>query len=127
LVVAVKKHPLAVVLGDQDVGASVPILAGTNTTIGVIATDAKLSKTQAQRLTQIGHNGLDRSIHPVHTLSDRDTLYALSTGLATATAGMSVLCVMAAGTVALATVPAVKAVQGLQVGAMWLPGVGDLE
>ena len=104
-----------------------PILAGTNTTIGVIATDAKLSKTQAQRLAQIGHDGLARSINPVHTLSDGDTLFALSTGLAANSPGMTVLCVMAAEAVALATVQAVKAAQGLQVGAMWLPGVGDLE
>jgi len=104
-----------------------PILAGTNTTIGVIATDAKLSKTQAQRLAQIGHDGLARSINPVHTLSDGDTLFALSTGLAATSPGMTVLCVMAAEAVALATVQAVKAAQGLQVGALWLPGVGDLQ
>ena len=104
-----------------------PILAGTNTTIGVVATDAKLSKTQAQRLAQIGHDGLARSINPVHTLSDGDTLFALSTGLASTSPGMTVLCVMAAEAVALATVQAVKAAQGLQVGAMWLPGAGDLK
>jgi L-aminopeptidase/D-esterase-like protein len=104
-----------------------PILAGTNTTIGVIGTDAKLSKTQAQRLAQIGHDGLARSINPVHTLSDGDTLFALSTGLAANSPGMTVLCVMAAEAVALATVQAVKAAQGLQVGALWLPGVRDLE
>ena len=104
-----------------------PILAGTNTTIGVIATDAKLSKTQAQRLAQIGHDGLARSINPVHTLSDGDTLFALSTGLAENSPGMTVLCVMAAEAVARATVQAVKAAQGLQMGAMWLPGVGDLK
>jgi L-aminopeptidase/D-esterase-like protein len=103
-----------------------PILAGTNTTIGVIATDAKLSKSQAQRLAQIGHDGLARSINPVHTLSDGDTLFALSTGLATTSPGMTVLCVMAAEAVARATVQAVRAAQGLQVGAMWLPGVRDL-
>ena len=103
-----------------------PILAGTNTTIGVIATDAKLSKTQAQRLAQIGHDGLARSINPVHTLSDGDTLFALSTGLATTSPGMTVLCVMAAEAVARATVQAVKAAQGLQVGGMWLPAVRDL-
>ena len=40
---------------------------------------------------------------------------------------MTVLCVMAAEAVALATVQAVKAAQGLQVGAMWLPGVRDLK
>ena len=104
-----------------------PILAGTNTTIGVIATDAKLTKAQAQRLAQIGHDGLARSINPVHTLSDGDTLFALSTGLAATSPGMTVLCVMAAEAVARATVQAVKAAQGLQVGALWLPGVGDLQ
>lgn len=103
-----------------------PILAGTNTTIGVIATDAKLSKTQAQRLAQIGHDGLARSINPVHTLSDGDTLFALSTGLATSSPGMTVLCVMAAQAVAWATVQAVKAAQGLHVGAVWLPAFNDL-
>ena len=100
-----------------------PILAGTNTTIGVIATDAKLSKTQAQRLAQIGHDGLARSINPVHTLSDGDTLFALSTGLADTSPGMTVLCVMAAEAVARATVQAVKAAQGLRVGDAWWPGL----
>ena len=102
-----------------------PILAGTNTTIGVIATDAKLSKTQAQRLAQIGHDGLARSINPVHTLSDGDTLFALSTGLATTSPGMTVLCVMAAEAVALATVQAVKAAQSLVVGGLRLPAARD--
>lgn len=46
------------------------LLAGTNTTIGVIATDAKLTKVQAQRLAQAGHDGLARSIYPVHTQLD---------------------------------------------------------
>ena len=104
-----------------------PILAGTNTTIGVIATDAKLSKTQAQRLAQIGHDGLARSINPVHTLSDGDTLFALSTGLASTSPGMTVLCVMAAEAVAMATLAAVKSAQGVQLGTQWLPAVQDLQ
>jgi L-aminopeptidase/D-esterase-like protein len=102
-----------------------PILAGTNTTIGVIATDAKLSKTQAQRLAQIGHDGLARSINPVHTLSDGDTLFALSTGLAANSPGMTVLCVMAAEAVALATVQAVTAAQSLVVGGLYLPAARE--
>ncbi len=102
-----------------------PILAGTNTTIGVIATDAKLTKAQAQRIAQIGHDGLARSINPVHTLSDGDTLFALSTGLATTSPGMTVLCVMAAEAVALATVQAVKAAQSLVVGGLRLPAARD--
>jgi L-aminopeptidase/D-esterase-like protein len=104
-----------------------PILAGTNTTIGVIATDAKLSKAQAQRLAQIGHDGLARSINPVHTLSDGDTLFALSTGMAHNSPGMTVLCVMAAEAVALATVQAVKSAQGLKTGAMCLPAASDVQ
>ena len=53
---------------------------GGNTTIGVIATDAVLTKTQATRLAQAGHDGLARSIRPVHTAFDGDTVFALATG-----------------------------------------------
>ena len=59
-----------------------PVMAGTNTTIGVIATDAVLTKAQAHRLALVAHDGLARSINPVHTLSDGDTLFALGTGKA---------------------------------------------
>ncbi|HMF34391.1 MAG TPA: P1 family peptidase [Candidatus Lokiarchaeia archaeon] len=52
-----------------------------NTTIGVIMTDAKLTKVQANKLASIGHNGLARAIRPVHTMQDGDTLFALATGL----------------------------------------------
>ena len=50
--------------------------------IGVIATDAPLTKAQAKRLAGAGHDGLARAIRPVHTMSDGDTLFALSTGMA---------------------------------------------
>ena len=60
--------------------APAPLIAGTNTTIGVIATDAVLTKVQATRMAQVGHDGLARSINPVHTLSDGDTLFALADG-----------------------------------------------
>lgn len=103
-----------------------PILAGTNTTIGVIATDAPLTKTQAQRLALMGHDGLARSINPVHTLSDGDTLFALGTGLAGKSPGMLVLGVMAAEAVARATVRAVRATQSLSAGPLTLPAAADL-
>lgn len=54
-------------------------LAGTNTTIGVVATDAPLTKAMAQKLAQMAHNGLARCIRPIHTPFDGDTLFALST------------------------------------------------
>jgi L-aminopeptidase/D-esterase-like protein len=51
-----------------------------NTTIGVIATNASLSKEQTNRLASIAHDGLARAIRPVHTLADGDTMFALATG-----------------------------------------------
>lgn len=61
-----------------------------NTTIGVVATSAALSRPEAGRLAQSAHDGLARAIRPAHALVDGDTIFGLSTGhhtLATATAG----------------------------------------
>ncbi len=51
-----------------------------NTTIGVVATNAKLTKEQANKLASISHDGLALTIRPVHTMVDGDTMFALSTG-----------------------------------------------
>ncbi len=53
---------------------------GQNTTIGCIATNAKLSKAEANKVAQMAHDGLAKTIRPVHTPYDGDTLFALSTG-----------------------------------------------
>ncbi len=50
-----------------------------NTTIGVIATNAKLSKSQASKISEMAHNGYARSINPVHTLLDGDTIFTMGT------------------------------------------------
>ena len=50
------------------------------TTIGVIATDATLTKAQCRKVSGLGHDGLARALHPVHTLLDGDTLFTLATG-----------------------------------------------
>ena len=55
-------------------------LPGANTTIGVIATDAVLTKAQAQRVATAAHDGLARAIHPAHTDLDGDTIFCLSVG-----------------------------------------------
>ena len=52
----------------------------TNTTIGVIATNAALNKEGATKVAQMAHDGLAMAIRPVHTLYDGDTIFALSTG-----------------------------------------------
>lgn len=51
-----------------------------NTTIGVVATNAALTKEQTNRLASVAHDGLARAIRPVHTLADGDTMFALATG-----------------------------------------------
>ena len=103
------------------------LLAGSNTTIGVIATDARLTKVQAQRLAVAGHDGLARAINPVHTMSDGDTLFALATGRAPRHPGMLVLATMAAEAVARATVRAVLAARTLALAdGLVLPGATDL-
>jgi L-aminopeptidase/D-esterase-like protein len=104
----------------------IPLLAGTNTTIGVIATDAVLTKAQASRLATMAHDGLARSINPVHTMSDGDTLFALATGRAGKSPGMMVLGTMAAEVTALAVVRAVRAARAIQAGKLHLPSAGDL-
>ena len=53
---------------------------GTNTTIGCILTDAKLDKVDVNRLASISHNGLARTIRPVHTMYDGDTMFCMASG-----------------------------------------------
>jgi L-aminopeptidase/D-esterase-like protein len=50
-----------------------------NTVIGVVATNAKLTKEETNRLAQLAHNGIARTVRPAHTLFDGDTLFALAT------------------------------------------------
>jgi L-aminopeptidase/D-esterase-like protein len=54
--------------------------AGQNTTLAVVATDARLSKAEATKLAQMAQDGLARTIRPVHTPLDGDTVFALATG-----------------------------------------------
>jgi len=55
-------------------------LPGTNTTIAVVATNVGLTKTEATKVAQMAHNGLARTIRPIHTSFDGDTIFALSYG-----------------------------------------------
>lgn len=53
---------------------------GENTTIGLIATNAKLSKAQVTKVAQMADDGFARAINPAHTVGDGDTIFALATG-----------------------------------------------
>ena len=103
-----------------------PILAGSNTTIGVIATDAVLSKVQATRLAQMAHDGLGRCINPCHTMSDGDALFALATGRAGRNPGMMVLGTLAAEVAMRAVLRAVRAARGVSAGGLTLPAAGEV-
>ena len=52
----------------------------SNTVIGVVATNADLTKEQANKVAQMAHDGLARTIRPAHTMFDGDTIFALATG-----------------------------------------------
>ena len=105
--------------------APASVLAGSNTTIGVIATDATITKAQATRLATMAHDGLARTINPVHTMSDGDTLFVLGTGRAGTSPGMLTLGTMAAEATALAVLRATRAAAAITVGKLHLPCASD--
>ncbi|HEX2741134.1 MAG TPA: P1 family peptidase [Rubrobacter sp.] len=53
---------------------------GENTTLGIVATNARLSKPQVTKVAQMAHDGLARAVYPVHTTVDGDVAFAASTG-----------------------------------------------
>ena len=61
-------------------GAAGPAKPGQNTTIGVVATNAILTKVQATKVAQMAHDGVARAIYPAHTMGDGDAIFALATG-----------------------------------------------
>ncbi|MBC5765944.1 P1 family peptidase [Ramlibacter albus] len=101
------------------------IIPGSNTTIGVVATDAVLTKPQASRLATVGHDGLARAINPAHTMFDGDTLFALATGKAGKPLDMLTLSAMAAEAVAQAVLRAVRAATSLDFDGLKLPAARD--
>ncbi len=100
---------------------------GQATTIGVIATDAKLDKAGASKLAQMAHDGLARSINPVHTQGDGDTLFALATGGRAGSANLTLLGTLAAEVTALAVLRGVRAATALHIAdGLSLPAASDL-
>ena len=93
------------------------LMEGMATTIGIVATDARLTKAQTNKLASMAHDGLARSINPVHTANDGDVLFALATGASgrpAATPGhLTLLGTLAAEVTARAVLNAVRAACGL--------------
>ena len=61
-------------------GTTVAQRPGENTTLGLIATNAKLTKSQARKIAEMAHDGFARAIVPAHTMNDGDTIFAIGTG-----------------------------------------------
>ncbi|WP_422446642.1 P1 family peptidase [Thermoanaerobacterium sp. DL9XJH110] len=84
---------------------------GRNTTIGVVATNAALTKAGAGKVASMAHNGYARTIRPVHTMYDGDTVFCLSCGRVRAE--VSIVGALAAEVVAKAVVRAVRSAETL--------------
>jgi L-aminopeptidase/D-esterase-like protein len=97
--------------------------AAENTTIGLVATNAKLTKTQAQRIASMADDGLARAIYPSHTTGDGDTVFALATGQWTGEVDLTQIGALAADVMARAIVRAATQATGLPN----LPAARDLK
>jgi len=84
-----------------------------NTTLAVVATNATLNKEQANKLAQVGHDGLALAVRPCHSMSDGDVVFALSTGKRDGEVDMRQLCSVATMAIAQAVVRAVLSAKGL--------------
>jgi L-aminopeptidase/D-esterase-like protein len=96
---------------------------GDNSTIGVIATNAKLTKAQASYLAQMTDDGYARAIWPIHTMVDGDTVFAIATGSKPGAPDMIAIGSLAADVMATAVLRAATQATGLPN----LPAVRDLK
>ena len=94
-------------------GRTVELAPGTNTTIGVVATNVSFDKTQMTKIAQMAHDGLARTINPTHTLADGDTIFAVATGAISTRANHGAIGALAADVMAQAVLRAVRSAHGL--------------
>ena len=102
---------------------AVKFQAGQNTTLGVVATNARLTKTQAKRVAQMAHDGFARAIFPSHTPVDGDTIFALATGALAGNADVGQVGALAAVVMADAIVRAATQATGVS----GFPALRDLK
>jgi L-aminopeptidase/D-esterase-like protein len=97
--------------------------AESNTAIGVVATNATLTKAEATRVARMAQDGLARAIVPAHTPWDGDVLFVLATGQDSTAADVTLIGSLAAEAVQDAILRAVRSAKGLP----GLPSVSELE
>jgi len=96
------------------------------TTLAVVATDARLTKAEATKVAQMAHDGLARTIRPIHTMSDGDVVFALATGKSGKRLHPTLLGALAAEVLADAVLRAVRAASPLSgAGLPSLPAASD--
>ena len=99
-----------------------PVKFAENTTIGVVATNARLDREQANKLAAVAHDGMALSVRPAHTTHDGDTMFALATGTSDRDIDVDRLCAAAVVCTARAIVNGVRAATGLA----GVPAASDL-
>ena len=87
--------------------------ARDNTTLGVIATNARLTRVEALRIAEMAHGGLARTVVPTHTPNDGDTMFVIATGTFTGDVNLSAAGALAGEVVSDAILSAVRAARGL--------------
>ena len=97
--------------------------SGANTTIGVVATNAELTQSEATKVAQMAQDGLARALYPSHTPGDGDTVFSLATGTLAGDAAVSTVGTLAADMMAVAILRAVRAATGVE----GIPSVSDLD
>ena len=112
----------SILRGELAAGLRAAYEVGAATTLGVIATDAILTKAQVSKVAQMAHDGLARTINPVHTPVDGDTIFALATGKSGKAGNVMLIGAVAAEVMAAAVLRAVRAAKGLA----GLPSAGEL-
>lgn len=103
--------------------------SGFNTTLAVVATNARLDVAQARRAAGSGHDGLARALRPVHTLLDGDTVFMLATGqvaLPDQVGDVAAVQAAAADAVTLAVLDAVLCATSVSTPALTVPSYRDL-
>ncbi len=110
LIAGARRSPDSMDLADTEAQMKNGLLrggfAGRNTTLAVVATNARLSKIGATKVAQLANLGVARTIYPVHTMFDGDVVFALSLG--NAQADVNAVGIAAAGALAQAVVRAVR-------------------
>lgn len=89
------------------------IRPGTNTCLGVVATNATLTKDHATKIAQMAHDGYARAINPTHTTGDGDTIFAIGTGTNSEATDVNAIGALAADMIAKAVVRAVMQAESI--------------